>query len=480
MVFSSLVFLFTFLPITLLAYYATPTRHRNLVALAASCFFYAWGAPRFIFVLAVSCAFDYLLGRRLHDTPPGRKRRRHALLGTAVAINLSVLFYFKYANFFVEQVNQLLAALGGRPLSWLDVALPIGISFFTFQKISYLVDVYRGVARPATSFGTYVLYVVLFPQLIAGPIVRYHDVAAQLDRRDHTAEKFFSGIWRFCLGLGKKVLIANVLGEVADRAFGTAVAELPASYAWAGVCCYAFQIFFDFSGYSDMAIGLGRMLGFEFLENFNRPYLARNFTEFWRRWHISLSNFMREYLYLPLGGNRAGKFRTYVNLWIVFICSGFWHGAAWNFVVWGAYHGVFLSLDKMLKDTRWGRMPGIIAVPLNFVLVLFSWVLFRSENLGYAMQYLRRMLDLAAAGAVTPEFPWNEMLDAQALAVLVAALVITFAPAFIRGATAGAPAGGERRPAVLVLQYAASLALLVLSAAALATSRFNPFIYFRF
>jgi alginate O-acetyltransferase complex protein AlgI len=478
MVFSSLVFLFAFLPVTLLVYYAVPNRHRNFVALAASAFFYAWGAPRFIFVLVASCAFDYVLSHRLHETDPALKRRRHGLLATAVTINLSVLFYFKYANFFVAQVNQLLATLGGRPMAWLEVALPIGISFFTFQKISYLVDVYRGTARPAKSFGTYVLYVVLFPQLIAGPIVRYHDVAAQLESRDHTAEKFLSGIWRFCLGLGKKVLIANILGEVADRAFDTAVAELPASYAWVGVSCYAFQIYFDFSGYSDMAIGLGRMLGIEFLENFNRPYLARNFTEFWRRWHISLSNFMREYLYLPLGGNRVGRFRTYLNLWIVFVCSGFWHGAAWNFVVWGAYHGFFLSLDKMLKGTRWGRMPGVIAVPLNFLLVLFSWVLFRSKDLGCAMQYLRRMLDFTA-NRVTPEYPWNEMMGAPAWAVLAAAVVITFAPAFLHSA-GPAPATGEKRVAVRVLQYAVSLVLLVFSAAALATSKFNPFIYFRF
>jgi alginate O-acetyltransferase complex protein AlgI len=346
----------------LAAYYAAPARHRNAVALAASAFFYAWGAPRFVIVLFASGLVDYVLGREL---PEGRRapRARKGILALAVVLNVALLLYFKYANFFVGELNGWLARLGMDGVSWAGVALPIGISFFTFQKLSYLVDVYRGVAQPARNAGDYLLYVALFPQLIAGPIVRYHDVARQLVARDYTRERFFTGMLRFGQGLGKKVLVANTMAEVADAAFGAAPATLSFGWAWVGVLAYAFQIYFDFSGYSDMAIGLGRLLGIEFLENFNRPYISRSITEFWRRWHISLSNWMREYLYVPLGGNRKGTARTYLNLWVVFLISGFWHGAAWNFVAWGAFHGFFLCFDKLAKRScsacswpcRWSR-----------------------------------------------------------------------------------------------------------------------------
>ena len=363
-------------------------------------------------------------------------------------------------------------------MAWTAIALPIGISFFTFQKVSYLVDVYRGTAQPARNAADYVLYVILFPQLIAGPIVRYHDVAQQLLRREHTRAKFFAGMLRFCQGLGKKVLVANTLGEVADAAFGAAPGTLACGGAWLGVLAYAFQIYFDFSGYSDMAIGLGRMLGFEFLENFNRPYISRSITEFWRRWHISLSNFMREYVYVPLGGNRQGEGRTYVNLWVVFLVSGFWHGAAWNFVAWGAFHGFFLSLDKLFRNTRLGRVPGWLGLPATFLLVLFSWVLFRAPTLPHALAYMGRMLDVfapAPAAAAAIEFGLRHQI------LLAAALVLCFGPAvkprafdFMRldPATATVGQAGGR--------LAVALLLLVWSAAVLATSTFNPFIYFRF
>ena len=322
MVFSSLTFLFLFLPLMLAAYYACPARHRNLVALLASALFYAWGAPRFVIVLFVSGLIDYVLSRELPGDR-GTPGRRKGVLALAVVLNIALLLYFKYANFFVAEMNAMLARFGGGAVPWAAVALPIGISFFTFQKVSYLVDVYRGVAQPARNALDYLLYVVLFPQLIAGPIVRYHDVARQLEERDYTRERFFMGILRFSQGLGKKVLVANTMAELADAAFNAAPAGLTCGQAWLGVLAYAFQIYFDFSGYSDMAIGLGRLLGIEFLENFNRPYISRSITEFWRRWHISLSNWMREYLYIPLGGNRRGAVRTYFNLWIVFLISGF-------------------------------------------------------------------------------------------------------------------------------------------------------------
>jgi len=475
MVFSSLYFLFVFLPATLLAYYACPPRGRNWVALAASLFFYAWGAPRFIFVLIGSCLADFWLGHRLRE---GAARRR-GWLALGLAVNVGVLVYFKYANFLVAQVNAILAAAGAGPLPWAEVALPIGISFFTFQKISYLMDVYRGGAVPAPTFHHYLLYVALFPQLIAGPIVRYHDVAAQLVRRAHSFAKMASGVRRFCLGLGKKVLVANILAEVADRAFAIAPAELTPGYAWVGVLCYAFQIYFDFSGYSDMALGLGRMLGFEFLENFDRPYISRNFTEFWRRWHISLSNFMREYLYIPLCGNRQGEWRTYLNLWIVFVISGFWHGAAWNFVVWGGYHGLFLSLDKLLRPTRLSRLPGIVAVPGTFMLVLFSWVLFRANTLAHAAAYLRCML-LPWTGADRPALPPAEFMDPFGGLTLAVAAAVCFIPAVPAARSWLDRVGAAATPGSALALAVGSILLLVCSAMALAAGTFNPFIYFRF
>ena len=477
MIFSSITFLFIFLPVLLAAYYACPAKHRNGVALAASGFFYAWGAPRFVIVLFVSSLLDYALSRSL---PPGGagERRRKGVLAAAVAMNISLLLYFKYANFFVAELNGWLARFGAEGVSWTAVALPIGISFFTFQKVSYLVDVYRGTAKVARNAADYLLYVVLFPQLIAGPIVRYHDVAMQLIERGHTRERFFMGILRFCQGLGKKVLVANTMAEVADAAFGVAPGGLSCGWAWLGVVAYAFQIYFDFSGYSDMAIGLGRMMGIEFLENFNRPYISRSITEFWRRWHISLSNWMREYLYIPLGGNRKGVARTYFNLWLVFLISGFWHGAAWNFVAWGAFHGFFLCVDKLFKGTRVSRAPAWVGIPVTFVLVLFSWVLFRAETLGQAVAYMGRMLDVAGGASGVPaafEFGLRHQ------AMLGAALVLCFGPAvkartfdFMRLEPAQATVGQA------VARYAVAMVLLAWSAAVLATSSFNPFIYFRF
>lgn len=477
MVFSSLTFLFLFLPVLLAAYYTCPNRWRNAVALAASLFFYAWGAPRFVLVLIASGLVDYVLSRHL---PAGRLSdgRRKGLLALATALNIGLLLYFKYANFFVDNLNAWLGRFGAEPLAWAAVALPIGISFFTFQKVSYLVDVYRGTARPARNAGDYLLYVALFPQLIAGPIVRYHDVAMQLIAREHTRARFFTGILRFSQGLGKKVLVANTMAEVADAAFGAAPGALSCGWAWLGAVAYAFQIYFDFSGYSDMAIGLGRMLGIEFLENFNRPYVSRTITEFWRRWHISLSNWMREYLYIPLGGNRHGTARTYFNLWLVFLVSGFWHGAAWNFVAWGAFHGFFLCLDKAFKNVRIMRAPAWVGLPITFVLVLFSWVLFRAETLAHAVAYLGRMLDLFGAA---PDAAAAIEFGRRHAATLVAAVVLCFGPAlkphpfdFMRldpaRATVGQAAG----------RFAVAMVLLVWSAATLATSSFNPFIYFRF
>jgi len=471
MVFSSFVFLALFLPAFLAAYYLCPARQRNWCALAASVVFYAWGAPSFLPILLGSCAADFLLGRAIERARDGSARRRH-LLALAVAVNLIFFFYFKYANFLVGEVSRALVSLGAQKIAWVTVALPVGISFITFHKISYLVDVARGAVHAARTFRDYLLYILLFPQLIAGPILRYHWMADQLERRVLDGVRIQEGIIRFCRGLAKKVLIANALGEVADRAFAAKLTELPAEYAWIGLACYTFQIYFDFSGYSDMALGLGRMMGFEFVENFNRPYSARSFTDFWRRWHISLSNWMREYLYIPLGGNRVGAARQYLNLWIVFLLSGFWHGASWNFVAWGAWHGLFLTLDKALARTRWGRLPRPLAVPLTFLLVAFGWVLFRAKNLEHAVGYLQRLLDPLAFGIGLSRSPIGEFIGNRAWAMLAVAAILSFAPpAKIRFAGSGP---------VSLWRYASALLLFVLASSALATSEFNPFIYFRF
>ena len=483
MVFSSLIFLTVFLPVLLLVHAMCPRRYRNYVVLLGSLLFYAWGAPRFVLVLLVSSGCDYFLSCWLVRVPSARARRRRGIISAAVALNLAVFLYFKYSNFVVAEVNGALARFGVSEFAWTEIALPIGISFFTFQKLSYLIDVHRGRVAPAPSLVTYFLYVMLFPQLIAGPIVRYHDVAEQLVGRRCSADKVFAGVCRFCAGLGKKVLIANVLGELADRTFSTDVAELQVFEAWVGAIAYSFQIYFDFSGYSDMAIGLGRMLGFEFLENFNCPYIARSFVDFWRRWHISLSNWMKEYLYIPLGGNRGSVARTAVNLWIVFVLSGLWHGASWNFLVWGMYHGFFMSLGKVSRGLRWPRLPPWLAIPTTFLLVTLGWVLFRANDLGHALAYLQRMSGIGAGAATVPSsMLWHKALvGPRSAATLCAAAVISFVPVFGGGGRARWQSGpGWTMPVRACLSYGASVVVLVWSIAALTAGKFNPFIYFKF
>ena len=479
MVFSSELFLFVFLPAFLLLYFAAPQRWHNFVALAGSLVFYAWGAPMFLWVLLVSTWIDYWLSHRIHAEPDHAAKKKW--LHLSLFANLALLLYFKYANFFVDQAQALTTAMGLGEIPWVKVVLPIGISFFTFQKISYVVDVFRGSASPSRSYGDCLLYVVLFPQLIAGPIVRYHDVDLQIRERFVDAAKFWSGVERFTLGLGKKVLIANPMAQLCDPVYATPIADVSTPHAWLAAIAYFFQIYFDFSGYSDMAMGTGRMLGFDFLENFDRPYVAKTFTDFWRRWHISLSNFMREYIYIPLGGNRVSPLRGYANLWIVFLVSGFWHGASWTFVVWGAYQGVFLTIDKLGWLAASQRVPALLLRVKMVFLVTVSWVLFRADTMTQATGMLGRMF-----GTDGPQW-WESTLaaklqvDAQAWAMLAVAAVAAFLPwsqswcAFERRALAwGETAWG------LPLKAALVFALLVLSCNAVVNSSHNPFIYFRF
>ncbi|MEZ5962677.1 MAG: MBOAT family O-acyltransferase [Planctomycetota bacterium] len=479
MVFSSAYFLFWFLPLLLTCYFVSPRRLRNSVALAGSLYFYAWGAPLFVFVLLGSTMVDDWISRRVAASRDDRVRKW--LVGVDITANLGLLVYFKYANFLVEQVDALVQALGGAPLTWERVALPIGISFFTFQKISYVVDVYRGRASPARHYGDYLLYVALFPQLIAGPIVRYHDIDQQIRHRIVDARRFWHGVERFTLGLAKKALIANPMASLCDPVYAHPVSDVSTGFAWLAAVAYYFQIYFDFSGYSDMAIGLGRMLGFEFLENFERPYTATTFTEFWRRWHISLSNFMREYLYIPLGGNRVSPARAYANLWIVFLVSGLWHGAAWTFVLWGAYQGLFLTLDKMgwLDIAR--RVPRLLLRIKMVFLVMVSWVIFRSETLPQAWSMLRRMFTGGGPHWYETTLAARVPLDTQTWALLTIAAVASFLPwsnlyaDFERRAVRLAQAGAGWPVSVPV-----TLLALVVACLAVVNSSHNPFIYFRF
>ena len=479
MVFSSLTFLYLFLPLTLAAYHLAPPRARNGVALAASLLFFAWGAPRFVFLLAAGCLMDYAIGRRLTPGAAAAAARRR-WLGLGLAVNLALLLYFKYANFGLEQLNALRALAGREPWTWTRVALPIGISFFTFQKISYLVDVFRGQAQPARGFGRYLLYIALFPQLIAGPIVRYHDVAAQLDHRQSGTEDMLAGAWRLALGLAKKCLLANPLALLADQTFGAPPGALGAGAAWAGLYAYALQIYFDFSGYSDMAIGLGRLLGFHFLENFDFPYISRGMVEFWRRWHISLGSFMRDYLYLPLGGNRVPPARRAFNLWLVFLLSGLWHGAAWNFIVWGAWHGLWITLEKRFAGRRGPPVaPAAVAIPATFLLVLIGWVFFRAESLAAAGAYLHALV----GGTAAPAGPPPALADTRTLAALLAGTGLAFAPLLVRRAPSHDWTVADEAPRAagrILLRTAATLALIGLSTLPLLLGGFNPFIYFRF
>jgi len=448
------------------------------VLLASSLFFYAWGAPRFVLVLVGAAWIDWMISRAIAAAPPGSSRRPR-LLVASLTLNLGLLGWFKYATFAAEQFARLSQALGFEAEPWVAIALPLGISFFTFHKISYVVDVYRGASAPAASFGLCLLYLCVFPHLIAGPIVRYHDVDRQLLARTHTTDRFLSGICRFCLGLAKKVLIANVLAQTADAVFDAPPGSLYPAVAWIGVLAYSFQIYFDFSGYSDMAIGLARMFGIEFLENFDRPYLSRSFTEFWQRWHISLSRFMRDYLYIPLGGNRRGPVRVYANLWIVFLVSGLWHGAAWTFVAWGAYQGLFLSLDRWFWGRVAERLPRLVTIPINFLLVTLGWAIFRAADLERALAFMGGLFAAGTPLEGDPPLLLARVLSNRGLATMVLAALICFLPALPSMARIRELATGRDelhlRPAT-----ALGLVLFVLSFFSLANSGYNPFIYFRF
>ena len=416
MVFSSIIFLFFFLPLTLLCYYCTTKRLRNLSLLLFSLFFYSWGEGKFVLLMIFSILLNYFGTSLLNKAKT--KFIKNIILAQLLFINLSPLFYFKYFNFFVDNISKL-----GIHISTNQIHLPIGISFFTFQAISYIIDVYRKETAPQESIINLGLYIALFPQLIAGPIIRYHDIARQLLVRTINIDKFASGVERFVYGLGKKVLIANPMGAIADSIFALAPYQLSTSAAWIGILCYTMQIYYDFSGYSDMAIGLGKMFGFSFLENFNYPYIAKSVREFWRRWHISLSNWLRDYLYIPLGGNRLGTLRTHCNLMIVFLLCGLWHGASWNFVLWGIVHGLFLILERGTFGHWMTKRPTVIQHIYLLIIVINTWVLFRTASFHEALHYFKTLYGFEGASQIYPHIAIK--LDYEFLFILCGAILLS-------------------------------------------------------
>jgi alginate O-acetyltransferase complex protein AlgI len=484
MLFSSTIFLFAFLPLVLSAYFLLrTTRWRNLLLLTASLFFYAWGETGYVALLLLAIGYNYLFGLWI-EAARGRPAAR-VVLALSVAGNLALLGAFKYANFAVDNLNLLLEAAGIASIELAPVHLPIGISFFIFQSLTYVVDIYRRDAPVQRNPLKVALYISLFPQLIAGPIVRYHQVAEQLLRRSADASEIAYGVRRFIVGLGKKVLIANTLAVPADRIFALPAGELQPEVAWLGVICYALQIYFDFSGYSDMAIGLGRIFGFRFPENFKHPYVADSVREFWRRWHISLSTWFRDYLYIPLGGSRCSRARTHANLLAVFLLCGLWHGASWNFAVWGLIHGGFMVLERAGLGALLARCWRPLRSLYVGLVVLVAWVFFRAETLEGALAYLGAMLGASGDGGLA--HPLLLFVNREIWLVLVLALV---------GATPWLPALEswtarriENRPRDTQMWiergYAAGrfalLNLVLLGCAmSLASGTHNPFIYFRF
>ena len=471
MVFSSNIFLFFFLPIFLLAYFITPQKFRNYTLLFFSIIFYAYGAPDFVFLLVGECIINYFLVRGMTKTE--KTGAKKLLCALSVVMALGLLLYFKYANFFMENLNAILGWAHHEPIGWMKVALPIGISFFTFQSITYTIDVYRGTTPPSQKLTDYVLYIMMFPQLIAGPIVNYNSVAAQLVSRTSTMEDRVVGFYRFVIGLGKKVLIANTMAAYADQVFGMNYGDLATGTAWIGILSHPVHIYFDFSGYRDMAIGLGKMMGVRFPENFNDPYTSRSVTEFWKRWHMTLGNFIMNYLYIPLGGNRKGKGRMYLNLWLCFLLSGLWHGASWNFVLWGAFHGLFICADKLFLKNALKKTGTIPSVIITFFLVAMGWVLFRVDTAADAGAFYQTLF--AFKGGMTVAG------DSQFRCVFALAVVFSFLTLI--------PFGQRLQDRIFADSYskplswtmfAITLVLFILSAGSLCVSDFNPFIYFRF
>ena len=468
MLFSSIVFLFSFLPAVMILYYLLPVRFRNVILLLASLVFYAWGEPVYLFLMLLSILFNYFSGLDIARNLQDKRAAKRSLVFNLI-INLAVLGFFKYEGFVLDTLNGILPV----HISYHALPLPIGISFYTFQILSYIIDVYRGNVKVQTNLPNFALYVTMFPQLIAGPIVQYADVDEQLASREVSRTKFGEGSMYFIRGLAKKVLLANTSGMIFTEVSGLAKGNIAVMTAWLGAFAYMFQIYFDFSGYSDMAIGLGKMFGFEFNMNFNYPYVSKSITEFWRRWHISLSSWFRDYVYIPLGGNRVSKIKHIRNLLIVWFLTGLWHGAAWNFVAWGLYYGVILIIEKYLLSPVLDRLPDVVRHIYSNVLVVIGWVLFFSSSFGQAADYIRVMFGAGAHG----------FADRESMYLLTSNLILWLILIF--GST---PLVHFRYEHMLrtkkwnttIINSVVYAALFIVCIAYLVTETYNPFLYFRF
>lgn len=471
MLFSSMTFIYMFLPILCLIYFLSKKEFHNTILLIASLIFYAWGEPKYLAIMILTIIINYYGAILLEKYP---KYKKQTLILTII-INLSFLIYFKYFNFIFETINNIL----NTHIDMLQIIMPLGISFYTFQSISYIVDVYRSETKAQKDIYKLALFICLFPQLIAGPIVKYHDVNDQIENRAVTFEKVTEGAKRFIVGLSKKMLIANTMGAIADKIFILSPESFGCSVAWLGAISYSLQLYFDFSGYSDMAIGLGLMFGFHFKENFNYPYIAKSITEFWRRWHISLSTWFKEYVYIPLGGNRKGEIKTIRNLFIVFLLTGIWHGAAWNFIFWGILNGLLIIAEKILKiktksEEQKNEKITIRILKHFYTIISFVllWVIFRAENATYAIKYIMNMFSLNNTKAFSTNI--FSFLNNYNLFILLLAIILStpLVSKIIKRYE-------NNKPAKFCINVALIL-LLILSTSEIAISTYNPFIYFRF
>lgn len=472
MVFSSLVFLFVFLPIVLVLYYLSSKKYRNYLLLLASLFFYAWGEPTYVVIMLVSIGANYLCGLLVDEKRADKVRVTGVVI--SVIFNICMLGVFKYSGFFVKNINTAF----NTSLSVPEIALPLGISFFTFQAMSYVIDVYRKDAKVQKNIFDLSLYISLFPQLVAGPIVRYQTVADQIDERDHNIVKFGDGVRRFIIGLGKKVLLSNSLGMLADSVFGMQTYQLTVVSTWLGILAYSLQIFFDFSGYSDMAIGLGKMFGFEFLENFNYPYISQSASEFWRRWHISLGSWFRDYVYFPLGGSRRGNVRTYINLFIVWFLTGFWHGASWTFIAWGLYFGLLIGMEKSYLGKFLNKVPRFIRHIYLLLVVMIGWVFFRADSFSYSIEFIKNMFFMGTStvfdGTVAAYL--NDYWFVLVLSMIFCVPIVDW----IRGKIEVANEKILESNVSYILNSVVYTGIFLIVIFKLVNSTYNPFLYFRF
>ena len=470
MLFSSITFLFLFLPVTVLIYYLVPQKTRNLVLLIASLFFYAWGEPVYVVLMILSILLNFFCGKDIGEKRADPVRAKRSLI-FAVVMNVLILGFFKYYGLLMETLNVLFPY----EIPYRELALPIGISFYTFQELSYLIDIYRGNAKPQQRLLPFALYISMFPQLIAGPIVRYVDIEAQLLNRVMSMRKFGQGVMYFIVGFAKKVVLADSIGALYEQITALSIGSFSVLTAWVGCLAFAFQIYFDFSGYSDMAIGLGKMFGFEFRKNFQYPYIAKNIGEFWRRWHISLGTWFREYVYIPLGGNKCPASRHLLNLLIVWALTGLWHGAQWNFLVWGLYYGVILILERYVWGRALGRLPAFVQHIYTFVLVLIGWVFFFSPSLGAAMDYLGVMFGAGASAWIDRQGFY--FLLTHWLLFLLCVIGSSLRGMNILRLLTGSYESRRIRQIAACVVY---IGMFLVSLAFLVTESFHPFLYFRF